>query len=83
MTYTKNGQTLEESDRFLYLEEIFLSYPRRWELSRSQIYSSKTPVKGKNSRIYRENRGCYIQRFWELIAAPKQYLISQGFKPKL
>lgn len=83
MTYTKNGQDLEEATQFVYLEELYLTYPSRWELFRSKEYTSKHLVNKGNARAYSESHGCYIQRYWELIAAPKQYLMSQGFKLKL
>lgn len=83
MTYECKGQTLEEANRFLYSEEIYLVYPKRFELFRRKTYSSEVPVDRKHSRIYSENHGCYIERDWELLAAPKQYLLSQGYKPKL
>lgn len=83
MTYIKKGQELEEADQFLYSEELYLSYPGRWELFRTKTYTSKVPVNKKDARAYSESHGCYVYRFWELIAAPKQYLINEGFKPKL
>lgn len=83
MLYEKNGQILEVADQFLYEENIFLSYPNRWELFRSKIYKSKNPIYKKNSRVHNEDHGCYILRYWELIAAPKHYLINKGFRRKL
>lgn len=83
MTYYKKSQELEEADQFLYLEELYLEFPNRIELFRTKFYSAVTPIKKKNARAYSENHGCYIQRYWELIAAPKQYLINEGFKLKL
>lgn len=83
MKYEKNGLILEESDQFLYQEELYLAFPNRWELYRVKNYSSKAPINKKNARAYSENHGCYVQRYWELIAAPKQYLINEGFKLKL
>lgn len=83
MTYEKKGQLVNEADQFLYLEEIYLYYPNRFELYRSKYYTSKVPVDKKDSRIYSESHSCYVQRYWELEAAPRGYLISEGFKPKL
>lgn len=84
MTYEKKGKELEVARNFIYSEEVFLNYPGRWELFRSQKYSSKVPVfRKKCSQVYSESHGCFIKRYWELIAAPEQYLIEQGFKPKL
>jgi hypothetical protein len=84
MTYEKNGQLLEEADQFLYEEEIYLDFPpTRWELFRIKKYSSKTPINKKDARAFSESHGCYVQRYWEMIAAPKQYLIEEGFKLKL
>ena len=83
MTYEKEGQLVNEAEQFLYLEEIYLCYPNRFELYRSKHYTSKVPIDKKNSRIYSESHGCYVQRYWKLETAPKQYLISKEFKPKL
>lgn len=83
MYYEKDGLVLEEADQFLYEEDLYLSYPNRLELYRTKQYKSKIPIQRPNSRAYSENRGCYIQRFWEMIGAPKQYLEDEGFKVKL
>lgn len=83
MVYEKNGQLIKAADRFLYLEELYLSYPNRWELFRSKTYMSKIPISNKNSKVYNKTHGCYVFRYWELIAAPKQFLIDEGFKLKL
>lgn len=83
MMYIKDNLIIEEAKEFLYEEELYLSFPNRWELYRVKTYSSKEPVSKPNSRAYSEKQGCYIQRFWELIGAPKQYLEDEGFKLKL
>ena len=83
MTYEKKGQLVNEADQFLYLDEIYLCYPNRFESYRSKHYTYKVPADKKDSRIYSESHGCYVQRYWKLETAPKQYLISKEFKPKL
>lgn len=79
MTYKKDGVELEESDQFLYLEEIYLLSKKCWELYKSRTYSSKNLIEKQNSRAYNEEHKCHIFRYWELVAAPKQYLESNGF----
>lgn len=81
MVFKKKDQLVDEADQFLYLEEIYLCYPTRVELFRSKHYTSKIPINRKNTHAYSESHGCYIQRYWELEAAPLEYLISEGFKP--
>ena len=83
MIFKKKNQLVDEADQFLYLEEIYLYYPSRFELFRSKYYTSKVPINKKNARAYSESHGCYVQRYWKLETAPKQYLISKEFKPKL
>ena len=81
MVFKKNNQLVNEADQFLYLEEIYLCYPTRVELFRSKHYTSKIPINRNNTHACSESHGCYIQRYWELEAAPREYLISEGFKP--
>ena len=80
MVFRKKDQLVDEADQFLYLEEIYLCYSTRFELFRSKHYISKVPINKKNARAYSESHGCYVQRYWELEAAPREYLISEGFK---
>ena len=49
MVFKKKGQLVDEADQFLYLEEIYLCYPTRFELFRSKHYTSKTPINRKNT----------------------------------
>lgn len=81
MVFKKKDQLVDEANQFLYLEEIYLCYPTKFELFRSKRYASKVPINKKNSQAYSESHGCYVQRYWELEAAPREYLISEGFKP--
>jgi hypothetical protein len=83
MTYIKDDQVLEEADQFIYEEDIYLGFPDRWELYRSKLYASKKPIYRPNSRVPSENHGYQVQRYWELIGAPKKYLIEEGFKVQL
>lgn len=80
MIFKKKDQLVDEADQFLYLEEIYLCYPTRFELFRSKHYTSKVSINKKNTQAYSESHGCYVQRYWELEAAPREYLISEGFK---
>ena len=81
--YCKQGAEVTVSSRFLYLEEIYLSNNNHWALYRSQKYKSKVPIKCENTIRYSKKYSCYIHRYWELLSAPKEFLIKNGFKPKL
>lgn len=83
MVYTKNSQTLSEANRFIYQEDIYFIYQKGCQWVRTKYYASSTPINKKDDKAYNKEYKCYIQRYWELIAAPKQYLIDQGFKPKV
>lgn len=83
MNYIKEGIIIKEADLFTYSEEIYLSYPNRWELYRSKTYVSKTPLSNKNSSAYSAKQKCHVYRTWELIGAPKEFLIKEGFTPDI
>ncbi len=84
MLYIKKNKELEEADQFLYQEELYLRFTSgRWELYRTKQYSSKEPIQRRDDCAYSEAYKCYVHRFWDLIAAPKHYLIEQGFKLKV
>lgn len=81
--YCKQGAEVTVSSRFLYLEEIYLSSNNQWALYRSQKYKSKVPIKCENTIRYSKKHSCCIHRYWELLSAPEEFLIKNGFKPKL
>lgn len=81
--YCKQGAEVTVSSRFLYLEEIYLSNKSHWALYKSQKYKSKVPIKCENTIRYSEKHSCCIHRYWELLSAPEEFLIKNGFKLKL
>lgn len=41
------------------------------------------PIKYENTIRYSKKHSCCIHRYWELLSAPEEFLIKNGFKPKL
>lgn len=80
MIYEKDGHRLEEANKFVYLEEIYLIYPKRSELYKSKTYVSDRLVNKPSSGVYNKELGCYVHRSWEMEAAPPDYLKSKGYK---
>ena len=82
MIYVKDLEEIAESDTFEYSIELYLEYKNRSELYSIESISSKKLIENKEVRAYSNLYNCYVQRFFELRAAPKNYLIENGFKPK-
>lgn len=81
MLYEKNGDVVETGDAFLYVEEIYLKFPNRYELFRVKKYMSKKEINRPTTYTFNPKLQCKIIRYWLLDTAPEKYLITNGFKP--
>ena len=85
MVFKKKDQLVDEADQFLYLEEIYLYYPSRFELFRSKHYTSKVPINKKNARKLSDdvtlssNEEILISQNEERIKAQAKNLFLQYF----
>lgn len=81
MLYEKNGNVVETGDGFIYIEEIYLKFPNRYELFRTKRYKSIKPIDRPDSSTYSSKNKCKIMRYWLLDIAPERYLKINGYKP--
>lgn len=80
--YIKKDHTCMASDKFMYSDEIYRIEKNRAYLIQEKYYTSSKTLNVKVIPVLKKFNGCIIQRFFELIGAPEEYLINNGYKYK-
>ena len=75
MHYEKDRIKIGVSDKFIYLEEIYSKFKEGVSLYKRTYYKSNKPIKLKK-KDYTSKKAF---RFFDLIYAPEEYLINNGF----
>ena len=80
MHYERDGVKIGVSDKFIYLDEIYIKFKEGVSLYKSTYYKSDKPIKlKKKDYIGNKKKSSYLIRFFDLLYAPEDYLINNGF----
>jgi hypothetical protein len=78
LIYIKDKQTIQvdTENRFVYETSVYLFYKNYFSLCNQKYFSSKVEIKGVIGSFFKTR---HIQLCTELIAAPEQWLLDNGF----
>lgn len=80
MIYNKDSEYVKVSDRFVYLESIYILLKDRAELYSEKFYRSSKPIKLKKKDFLKKTKKYTLCRFLDLVEAPLEYLLTNKFK---
>jgi len=80
MIYNKDSEYVKVSDRFVYLESIYILLKNRAELYSEKFYRSSKPIKLKKKDFLKKTKKYTLCRFLDLVEAPLEYLLTNKFK---
>lgn len=80
MIYNKDSEYVKVSDRFVYLESIYILLKNRAELYSEKFYKSNNPIKLKKKDFLKKTKKYTLCRFLDLVEAPLEYLLTNKFK---
>lgn len=80
MMYHKNSEYVKVSDKYVYLESIYILLKNRAELFSEKFYKSNKPIKLTKKNLLKKTKNYTLYRFLDLIEAPLEYLLTNKFK---
>ncbi len=80
MIYNKDSEYVKVSDRFVYVESIYILLKNRAELFSEKFYKSSKPIKLKKKDLLKKTKKYTLYRFLDLVEAPLEYLLTNKFK---
>lgn len=80
MIYNKDSEYVKVSDRFVYVESIYILLKNRAELFSEKFYKSSKPIKLKKKDLLKKTKKYTLYRFLDLVEAPLDYLLTNKFK---
>jgi hypothetical protein len=80
MIYNKDSEYVKVSDRFVYVESIYILLKNRAELFSEKFYKSSKPIKLKKKDLLKKTKKYTLYRFLDLVEAPLEYLVTNKFK---
>ena len=80
MIYNKDSEYVKVSDRFVYIESIYILLKNRAELFSEKFYQSSKPIKLKKKDLLKKTKKYTLYRFLDLVEAPLEYLLTNKFK---
>lgn len=81
--YVKDNHEVAVSHKFVYHSSVYRVWKSGAGLLDDKYYVSNSPLNLKKIPTVIKKKKYSIRRFFELEAAPEEYLITKGYKKKL
>lgn len=82
MIYEKKNEYVQVKDKFIYCSSVYKLSKRKAELIEEKYYSSTVPIKLKKKDLVLKKKEYILYRFFDLIAAPLEYLLNNNYHAK-